>query len=206
MAEKHTNLILEYEGETEDSRKKIVKEAENIETKLRGKGHEVTLHKTQKEFHRWMLGTASKGLNKIHIVAHGNQAQCGDYNGAGLGNYIGQFIKGKRDLKAITIHSCMSASKHPQTNRIFVRQFASKLLTHMKADFSEYIIVRGSDGESYTDSEGHNWVLKDGVEIPKYRDRDAEEEFLENNTKPRGTARPKYAIHNMSHARGVKPA
>jgi hypothetical protein len=203
--EKHVIVILSYEGEKEDSKTKIKKEAENIESKLKGKGYDVTLKKTQREFNAWMRdGTGSKGLDKIHIVAHGNQEVCGDYNAVGLADYIYRFIKGKRELKAITIHSCMSASDHP-THGIFVRQFASKLLTHLKGDFSQYIVVRGSDGESYTDSTGTYWVLKAGVEIPEYKTREREEGFLKDNTKPRGTARPRYAISNNPGYSGVDP-
>jgi hypothetical protein len=210
MPEKHVIVILTYDGETEDSKRKIVTEAENIEGKLRGKGYDVTLKRTQREFNAWMRdGPTSKGLNKIHIVAHGNQEQCGHYNAVGLADYIYRFIKGKRDLRAITIHSCKSASVHPRTNAIFVEQFASKLLTHLKSDFSHYIVVRGSDGESYTDSTGRNWVLNDGVEIPEYRTRERELVFLDNNTKPRNTARPRYAITNQNEEgggyRGVDP-
>lgn len=204
MAIKHTILILSYEGETPDSKKKIVLEAQAIEKKLKDKGYEVTLHKQQSDFQEWMNDPVkSKGLNKIHIVAHGNQAQCGNYNGAGLADYIRAYIKGKYDLEAITIHSCMSATPHPTTEKIFIEQFAAKLLTHLKGDFSKYIVVRGSDGESYTDSTGRNWVLKEGVTIPDYRTRDREIGFLKNNTKDRATARPMFAIKNTESYKAV---
>jgi hypothetical protein len=204
MPEKHVILTLNYEGETRQSQAAIVTEAKAIKSKLERKGHTATLHTEQLAFQKWMTeSTESKGLNKIHIVAHGNQAQCGDYNAAGLADYIRAYIKGKRDLKAITIHSCMSAAEHPGTKEIFVKQFASRLLTHLKDDFAQYIVVRGSDGESYTDSTGRNWVLKDGVEIPNYRTREAELSFLDKNTKARGSARPKYAISNTGGYRGV---
>jgi len=196
---KHVILVLNYQGESQKSKQDIVTEAKAIETKLKAKGYEVKLHEKQLDFQIWMNDNAlSKGLTKIHIVAHGNQAQCGNYNGASLADYIQRYIKGKRELSAITIHSCMSASVHPGTGQIFVEQFAARLLTHLKGNHSQYIVVRGSDGESYTDSTGRNWVLKDGVEIPKYNSRERELVFLNNQTQDRGTARPQYAIHASS--------
>jgi hypothetical protein len=207
MAEKHVILILAYDGETNESRAKIVTEAKAIETKLQERGYDVTLHQTQRAFEEWMTkGTAGKKLNKIHIVAHGNYEQCGNYNAAGLADYICAYIKGQTNLKAITIHSCMSASVYQPTQAIFIQQFASRLLELLGGgNFSKYIVVRGSDGESYTDSTGRNWVLKDGVK-PVYRTREGEEEFLKNSTKDRNTARPKYAISNYPDYRGVDSA
>jgi hypothetical protein len=204
---KEAIVVLDYEGDTDESMSKLRIEASNIAKRLEGKGRKVYLNKTQQEFETCMKSPDSKGIVKIHIVAHGNQEQCGNFNPIRLADWLRFRIKDKPALKYITIHSCCSGSVHPTSNLIFVQQFASHLLSHMSgraADhYGGYLVVRGSDGESYTDSEGHNWVLKDGTTIPKYKTRERESVFLNANTKPRNTARPKFAISNTPEYKGV---
>ncbi len=204
MAGKHAILVLEYVDEPKDSRDKILKEAHFIEKKLLAKQDTTAkVFETQHAFGDWMSGDDSRGLTKIHIVSHGNWEEVGRYNGAGLADYIRAHIRGKRDLRSITIHSCFSGAKHPKKDEILVQQFASRLLTHLKSDFSQYIVVRGYDGASFTDTEGRNWSLNEGVTIPDYRTREREVVFTTSSTKPRLMARPKFAISNTPGYRGV---
>lgn len=198
-----TILILEYDGQGEDQKADILTEARNIRTKLLGKGREVTLHETKQAFQTWMTGADSRHVAKIHIVAHGNQETCGNYNAGSLADFIRTYVVDKQDLKFITIHSCCAGEPHPDTEAIFIQQFAARLLTHLKGGSSQYIVVRGSDGESYTDSVGRNWVLKDGIKRIRYHDRKGEKQWLKANTKPRASARPRFAITNLPTYRGV---
>lgn len=207
MAVTHTILVLDYDGQTLNQRQDLLTDAHNIEAKLQRNGREVTLHETQRSFQDWMGTADSRHLQKIYIVAHGNEETCGDYNAGPLADYIRAYIRGKMQLNAITILSCMSGSPHPDNDRIFVQAFASRLLTHLKGDFSQYIVVRGSDGESYTDSTGSNWALNNNVKrITVPENRKDEKRWLKNNTKPRHNARPKFAITNLQSYRGVDPS
>jgi hypothetical protein len=195
---KEAIVVLDYEGDAKESRDKLRIEARNVERKLTTARRKVTLSETQEAFEAYMKTPESKGVVKIHIIAHGNQEQCGNFNPTRLADWLRFRIKDKPSVRFITIHSCFSGTPHPTNEKIFVEQFASHLLSHMSGGeaghYSNQIVVRGSDGESYTDSEGHNWVLKEGTHIPKYKTREGEQTFLEKNTQPRASARPKFAI------------
>ena len=108
----------------------------------------------------------------------------------------------RRDIKKITVHTCDSAVGDSDEHT-FVYQLAAvlkPLLIH-----HNYLVVRGSDGLSYTDTEGHNWVWKDefcaeseaalfpdrtGVRIPKTKEE--EKQMTDRYMKPKATARPKF--------------
>lgn len=206
MSVTHTILVIDYEGQTAQQRQDLLTEAQNIANKLGEKGREVVLHESQCSFQEWMNTAESRKLEKIIIVAHGNWETCGKYNAAPLADYIRSYIKGKMQLKSISILSCMAGAHNPDNDQIFVEQFAARLLTHLKGEFSCFIVVRGSDGESYTDSRGKNWVLNDNVKrIHTPEDRNDEKRWLKKNTKPREIARPKFAIYNQPQYRGVLP-
>jgi hypothetical protein len=222
MSETHAILILEFDNENLEQKENILKEARAMKAKLerprksREEGFQVKLCATQKEFEDWMGGNSrdSRNLNKIHIVTHGNEETCGNYNADGLAELIAPTITGKRSLNAITIHSCYSGSahhrdpEHPDPEHpeglIFVQQFASGLMGRMTGgNFSENIVLRGSAGRSYTDSQGSNWVLiNDKVdpskELARFKSKKEERKSMEEKySKPRRTARPKFAIKNV---------
>jgi hypothetical protein len=188
-------LILGYEGQSPADAKKLRTEAEQIQRKLVGKARVVTIADGEAEFGIEMNNNLNKTLEKVHIVAHGNQAQIGNYNAMPLAELLAPLLTNKNKLTRITLHTCLSASEHPVSHEIFANQLASALGPKLKNTQITKLTVRGSEGKSFTDSDGHNWVLKDDVEeIDPSKSKTAEKDWNEKNTKPRGTARPKFTI------------
>ncbi|GGF07521.1 hypothetical protein GCM10011611_11230 [Aliidongia dinghuensis] len=188
-------LVLDYDSETADSKARIQEEAGQIAKKVAGKaGRTVRLCKGADEFAAAMSDPSNKTLKKIHVVAHGNQAQVGNYNAGPLADWLAPLITNKNNLEKITLHSCRSAAAHPTSGEIFANQLAAALAPKLQKTQIKKLTVRGADGDSFTDSDGHNWVLNEGVK-PEYRDtKSAEADFIKNNTVDRASARPKFTI------------
>jgi hypothetical protein len=111
-------------------------------------------------------------VTKLHIVAHGNQKISGTFSSTGLAELIAgkNAVKTHAQLERITVHSCMAGSplggslhgsvvNQSTKNSIFVEQLASALAKFVPQN--RMIFVRGSDGKSYTDVDGKNWILTD---------------------------------------------
>ncbi|WP_439579523.1 C80 family cysteine peptidase [Elioraea sp.] len=224
-------VVVNYEGESADSRSKLIKDAENIKAKIdrkKGaatntaqpakKGHGKAgpkgkdtaeasapgekLCRTEDELTAYLATPASKEETKLHVVAHGNQQQVGHYNAQGLANWLGPVVKSHPKLAKITLHACFSAMGETDEERL-VHQFASALQPHIPP--GRTVVVRGSAGESATDSDGHNWVLKPGFSLADQKDpktKQAEAEMYNRIGQDRQTARPKYAIKNYKGGGG----
>jgi hypothetical protein len=112
------------------------------------------------------------GVTKLHIIAHGNQKISGPFSAEALA----ELIAGKNAmqihtrLERITVHSCMAGSSltgslegqvvNDSTKKsIFVEQVASALARFVPQ--GRRVLVRGSNGKSYTDVDGRNWILTD---------------------------------------------
>jgi len=188
-------LILGYDGQSPADAKKLRTEAEQIQRKLVGKGRIVTIANGEAEFKVEMGNNLNKTLEKVHIVAHGNHAQVGDYNAMPLADLLAPLLTNKNKLTRITLHTCLSAYEDPVSGEIFANQLASALGPKLKNTQITKLTVRGSQGKSFTDSDGHNWVLKDDVEeIDQSRSKAAEKVWNDKNTMARGTARPQFII------------
>lgn len=192
-------LILGYDGQAPADAQKLRTEAEQIQRKLVGRARIVAIANGEDEFSVEMNNNLNKTLEKVHIVAHGNQAQIGNYNAMPLAELLTPLLTNKNKLTRITLHTCLSASEHPASGEIFANQLASALIPKLRHTQITKLTVRGSQGKSFTDSDGHNWVLKDDVEvIDPSKSKTAEKDWNTKNTKDRGTARPKFTISRAS--------
>jgi hypothetical protein len=153
------------------------------------------------DFATAMCKPINKSLTKIHIVAHGNQNQVGHFNVGPLADFLAPLLLNKGLLQSIVVNSCMSGSEGPNSETPFVSQLAAGLATKLKNTQLTKLIVRGSDGESFTDSDGHNWALQAGIK-PEYKDnKESEAAFVKDraNVKDPTLARPKYSIARKSN-------
>jgi hypothetical protein len=200
-------LILEYDGESQDSKDKILKDAENLKKKLdrQDPRHDEKLIRTAKELVTYFGQEASKSEEKINVMAHGNTRQVGDYNATGLGEFLWESGLNKRpNIKKITLHTCFSGTESFfAENRSWTPSFAWQLASYFSAKGKPYVVVRGYDGESRTDSQGHGWALKpdadhDMLKRPRVGQVQREQEIMTANSLPRGTARPKWAVYAYS--------
>jgi hypothetical protein len=185
-------LVLEYEGETKKSKEDILMDAENINKKL---GGDQKICRLEDEFREYMKSPSSKDEVKLHIVCHGNEQVVGNYNAAALGNFLWESgLKTRSKIKKITLQSCDSGVERVRPdNNSWTPSLAWQLASYFSSKpAAAGMIVRGSDGHTITDSEGHNWVLIQ--ELPrKPRTRQDEINLLTQYTRPRATARPKFA-------------
>ncbi len=197
-------LVLSYEGETLDSAEKISREAELISGKIERKGRKAAVCRGGDEFARVLNNSANKTLQKIHVVAHGNWEVVGNYNAAPLATFIAPLIQNKNNLQKITLHSCMAGAIHPTQGQIFAQQFAAALVPLLTRTQMTRLVIRGSDGRSFTDSTGRNWVLNEDAPEPNYRaTAEAEQQYISANTQERkGAARPKFIISRKTTQAG----
>lgn len=151
----------------------------------------------------YMQSGASKTDSKIHVVGHGNQAVVGIFNAGPFAALLSEGgLKTRKNIKKITLHSCFSGARHPNAaatagplQAIYAGQLAAALAGLLDGD--HYVVVRGSDGESYTDSQGHNWAIQDGYsveDVPKGRSAEHEAQTMAKFMKDRAVARPKFAL------------
>jgi hypothetical protein len=196
-------LVLHFVGEQPDSQKALWQDAENIKKKIDAKGklpeEKETQILTEEEFKAYMDSEASKWEEKIHIVAHGNQEVVGHYNGEALGKFLEPYLKKRQNIKKITLLSCNAASFHPKHAQDFNHVLAYQLASYLNGVLpaGRYLEIRGSVGESYTDSGGRNWVVKPGEELPKDKpaNLDREQQMIGRiMIKNRGIARPVFAL------------
>jgi hypothetical protein len=197
-------LILEYEGEGEDSKNKISKDADILKKKLdtQAPGHDERIIRTAEELKAYFGQEASKAEEKIHVMAHGNTREVGNYNAAGLGEFLWKSGLSKRPkIKKITLHTCFSGTEsvNPE-NRSWSPPLVWQLASYFSAKGKDYIVVRGYDGESRTDSQGHGWALKtdantDVLARPRAGEYARERALMEANSLERDTARPKWAVY-----------
>ncbi len=195
---------LSYVGEEEPSKNEISRAAERIRDKVdvKGKGP-CFLAEDEGKLKEFLQSAESKDCTKLHIVAHGNSVQVGSYNAQFLAEMLASCgLVMRKSIKKITVHTCDSAVGDSDEDT-FVYQLAAALKPLLTCH--NYLVVRGSDGLSYTDTEGHNWVWNDkycaeseaalfpgrtGVPIPKTKE--AEIQMTALHMKPKATARPKF--------------
>jgi hypothetical protein len=198
-------LVLYYEGESKDSQEALLKDAANIKKKIDKSGKlpqgKETRILTETEFQAYMDSEASKWETKIHVVAHGNQQVVGHFNGQGLGEFLEPSLQKRQNITKITLHSCNARAFHPEHYMDFNYVLAYQLASYLngKLPKSRFIEIRGSVGESYTDSEGRNWVLDQGQELPKEKPANVDREkqmIKEIMRQDRATARPIFALQN----------
>ena len=193
-------VVLEYHGESRASKKNIRQEAESIKTKVEektkkyGKDWNEKLITTADELRAYLKDPASRREKKMHIVCHGNQAQVGNYNASALGEFLwGAGLKDRENIKKISLHSCDSGVEVVDPgNNSWTPSLAWQLAAYFASKGRKRMFVRGADGHSFTDSQGRNWVLMDGMEMEKTPNRERELGFIERSTKPRRTARPRF--------------
>ncbi len=197
-------LVLYYANESKESQEALRKDAENIKKKVDARGKNPQGKETkiveQGDFEAYALSEDAQWEYKIHIVAHGNQAQVGNFNGEGLGQFLLKALRKLKKVKQITVHSCCAAARHPShpnsLDHIFTYQLASYLLENLTG---RYIEVRGSVGEAYTASDGRNWVLQKDQKLPAEKPSNLHHEqqmVREIMRQDRGAARPVFAIQN----------
>lgn|GEM_PF-6343774 len=193
-------LILEYDGETEASKKGILKDANNMQSRhnLKYGGNE-KLCKSMEEFKTYMEKPDSKTETKIHVVCHGNRTCVGNFNGGRLAEQLWNNGLNKRNsIKQITFHSCESGVEelNPE-NRSWTPSMAWQAAAYFAAK-GRGIVVKGAEGTTITDSVGQSHVLKPGeVWDAKHNiTRELEQTLLQQKCAPKGTLRPKYASYN----------
>lgn len=190
-------FVTDYDGDTASSKANLRTEASQIAKKINGKaGRKAAVCDGIDEFGALMNATANKTVTKIHLISHGNQEVVGNYNSDALAEAVAPLIQNKNSLSQITLHCCNSGSVHPTNFTILAQQFVSALSKYLTKTQITKLVVRGSDGKSFTDSDGRNWVLKEGVDQPNYKDnKSSEAAFVASNTQDRkGAARPKFMI------------
>ncbi|WP_041598381.1 hypothetical protein [Hahella chejuensis] len=203
-------LVFFYGDEPPESRQKLIKDAENIRDKLIRNNKEYDANIVmQAQYLEYMQSTASKDDKKIHIVAHGNQVQVGDFKAQDLAKFLvvdtdSPILLRRKNIVKVTIHSCFSAAPHPDG---VTKRFLESFTRYMAAYLPDvaYMQFRGSNGESVTDSRGRNWVI-DGrytmSDIRKPRSVEDEDEINATYMKPRDRARPKLLISMGAVMRG----
>lgn len=197
-------LVLEYDGETAESKKGILKDAALIQSRHNSKrGGNEKLCKSMAEFKAYMEHPDSKAEAKIHIVCHGNRACVGNFNGAGLAEQLWKNGLNKRsNVRQITIHSCESGVEELNLEN---NSWTPSMVWQAAAYFAakgHYIVVKGAEGKTITDSDGKNHVLNPGEawDAKSNITKERELALLQQKCAPKGSLRPKYATSPGSSA------
>jgi hypothetical protein len=196
-------LILEYDGESNQSKAGILADAEALQSKLMRKKQSSVLCKTITEFSKYLSTPESKTEDKLHVVCHGNRNQVGNFNGGQLARLLWDSgLKNRANIKKISFHSCESGweSVNPENN-----SWTPPMIWQAAAFFSAQkrsMEVKGYTGQAITDSQGHNFVLKHGEtwDAKATTTRDREVSLLKQKCEPKSALRPKYATYNGSEA------
>jgi hypothetical protein len=198
-------LVLYYEGESPQSQKDLMTDADNIKKKVDAGGKLPTGKEavilTEDKFVAYMDSEGSKWETKIHVVAHGNQQVVGHFNGQGLGEFLLPSLKKRQNVNKITLHSCNARAFLPGHGMDFSHVLAFQLASYLNENLpsGRYIEIRGSVGESYTASDGRNWVLNRGEHLPEEKPNNVEREqqmITRIMRQDRAAARPIFALQN----------